>query len=77
MNWDLNTAGNRWKRGGLLTVVQHSTVPAWQTENGRLFQMKASIRKCAVPGISGVRSKCINEQVSGETVRECTAEEDL
>ena len=45
----------------------------WQT----IPDDRASIRKCAAPGISRVWSKGMNKQMSGETVRECTAGEDL
>ena len=36
---------------------------------------RTSIRKCAAPGIPCVRSKCMNEQMSGATERECTDED--
>ena len=45
----------------------------WQT----IPDDRASIRKCAAPGISRVWSKGMNKQMSGETVRECTAEQGL
>ena len=42
-------AGNRWKKGGLLSVVCQSTVQAWQTVNGRLFQMTGPVLESALP----------------------------
>ena len=45
----------------------------WQT----ILDDRASVRKCATPAFSFVGSRCVNEQMSGKTVRECTAEEDL
>ena len=63
-----------------LAEIWKSTVSAWQTETGvysrRLDQCK---KRHVAPGIPCVWSECeryVNEQISGETGRECAAEED-
>ena len=64
----------RWTFICGLTVNSPSMANSkWQT----IPNYRTSIRKCAAPGISCVWSKCVNEQMSRETERECTAEEDL
>ena len=68
-------AGNKWKRGRLLSVVWQSTVQAWQTVNGRLFQMTGPVLESAPPLEFAVSDQ--NAWMSRETERECTAEEDL
>ena len=84
-NWDLNTAGplalgNRRRRGWFLSVMWNSV----ESEHGGQ-KMGACSRwrglhkkKRAAPGISCVWSECegcVNEQTSGETGKEWTAEE--